>query len=110
MFQDSNILNKKKILSELRYIMSAPTLLYWSEECTLVKIHEKQSETEGMEFFRAVANYVRLHDYKRNEKILELYIYNLNEIIVDYTRELTRFLDMRYIRNSNHSDRQKKRR
>jgi len=39
-----------------------------------------------------------------------IYIYNLNEIIADYKRELTHLLDMKDKRISNHSDRQKKRR
>jgi len=60
---------------ELHDIMSAPTLRYWSEECTLLKIHERQTEAEGMEFLRTGANYIRLHDYKTKEEILEFYIH-----------------------------------
>jgi hypothetical protein len=90
--------------------MSVPTLLYWIEDCTLLKIHERQSETGRMVFLRMGAKYIRLYDYKTNAEILELYIYNLNEIIADYKRELTHLLDMKDKRISNHSDRQKKRR
>jgi hypothetical protein len=76
MFQDSYILNKQKENTvEITFYTSAPPLLYWSEECTLLKIHERQSETEGMVFLRTGAEYVRSHDYKTHEEILELYTF-----------------------------------
>jgi hypothetical protein len=53
-FEKSN----KEIFLELYKIIAVPTFLYWCEDWTLLKLHERESETAEMTFLGIGARYV----------------------------------------------------
>jgi hypothetical protein len=118
MFQDSNILNKQKkntVGITLYNVGTNTYILVWGM-CFTEKNMKDNQRQRGWNFLVRVWNilgYMTIKQTQKYQNYIYIYmytIYNLNEIIADYKRELTHLLDMNDKPISNYSDRQKKRR